>query len=141
MNLSKPYIFLSLLQVAYVSKDTPMLLYLNTHAALEQMRKQAERDNERGPRVNVIRTHCRSKHTFYINTEYVFCLQVMVVGPMDVGKSTVCRLLLSYAVRVGRRPTLVELDVGQSGVKMTWLSETAEIRMLQFCVMCCLSPF
>lgn len=40
----------------------------------------------------------------------------MVVGPTDVGKSTVCRLLLSYAVRVGRRPTLVELDVGQSGV-------------------------
>lgn len=34
-----------------MSKDTPMLLYLNTHAALEQMRKQAERDNERGPRV------------------------------------------------------------------------------------------
>ncbi|XP_057707139.1 polyribonucleotide 5'-hydroxyl-kinase Clp1 [Corythoichthys intestinalis] len=80
-------------EVAYVSKDTPMLLYLNTHAALEQMRKQAERDNERGPRV-------------------------MVVGPTDVGKSTVCRLLLSYAVRVGRRPTLVELDVGQSGVSV-----------------------
>jgi len=44
-------------------------------------------------------------------------LQVMVVGPTDVGKSTVCRLLLSYAVRLGRRPTLVELDVGQSGVR------------------------
>ena len=41
----------------------------------------------------------------------------MVVGPTDVGKSTVCRLLLSYAVRLGRRPTLVELDVGQSGVR------------------------
>lgn len=40
------------LQVAYVSRDTPMLLYLNTHAALEQMRQQAERDNERGPRVS-----------------------------------------------------------------------------------------
>lgn len=40
-------------QVAYVSKDTPMLLYLNTHAALEQMRRQAERDNERGPRVGL----------------------------------------------------------------------------------------
>ncbi|XP_041847073.1 polyribonucleotide 5'-hydroxyl-kinase Clp1 isoform X2 [Melanotaenia boesemani] len=80
-------------EVAYVSKDTPMLLYLNTHAALEQMRKQAERENERGPRV-------------------------MVVGPTDVGKSTVCRMLLNYAVRVGRRPTLVELDVGQSGVSV-----------------------
>lgn len=45
----------------------------------------------------------------------------MVVGPTDVGKSTVCRLLLSYAVRVGRRPTLVELDVGQSGVKLNSL--------------------
>ncbi|XP_064200141.1 polyribonucleotide 5'-hydroxyl-kinase Clp1 isoform X4 [Anguilla rostrata] len=40
-------------EVAYVSRDTPMLLYLNTHAALEQMRQQAERDNERGPRVSV----------------------------------------------------------------------------------------
>lgn len=38
------------------------------------------------------------------------------MGPTDVGKSTMCRMLLSYAVRVGRRPTLVELDVGQSGV-------------------------
>lgn len=43
-------------QVAYVSKDTPMLLYLNTHCALEQMRKQAEEDNERGPRVWFIKT-------------------------------------------------------------------------------------
>ncbi|KAL0176148.1 hypothetical protein M9458_028478, partial [Cirrhinus mrigala] len=37
-------------EVAYISKDTPMLLYLNTHAALEQMRRQAEKENERGPR-------------------------------------------------------------------------------------------
>lgn len=41
-----------------------------------------------------------------------------MVGPTDVGKSTVCRLLLNYAVRLGRRPTLVELDVGQSGVSL-----------------------
>uniref|UniRef100_A0A8C5X233 Cleavage factor polyribonucleotide kinase subunit 1 n=1 Tax=Malurus cyaneus samueli TaxID=2593467 RepID=A0A8C5X233_9PASS len=48
-------------RVAYVSRDTPMLLYLNTHTALEQMRRQAEREDERGPRV-------------------------MVVGPTDVAK-------------------------------------------------------
>lgn len=37
-----------------------MLLYLNTHAALEQMRKQAEKDNERGPRVkNCIKQYQR----------------------------------------------------------------------------------
>ena len=33
----------------------------------------------------------------------------MVVGPTDVGKSTLCRLLLNYAVRIGRRPLYVDL--------------------------------
>jgi cellulose biosynthesis protein BcsQ len=37
----------------------------------------------------------------------------MVVGPTDVGKSTLCRLLLNYAVRIGRRPLFVDL-VSQS---------------------------
>ena len=37
----------------------------------------------------------------------------MVVGPVDVGKSTVCRILLSYAVRSRRQPIFVDLDVGQ----------------------------
>ncbi|XP_071504776.1 polyribonucleotide 5'-hydroxyl-kinase Clp1-like [Diadema antillarum] len=80
-------------EVAYVSKETPMVMYLNTHAALEQMRQQAELEATRGPKV-------------------------MVVGPGDVGKSTVCRLLLNYAVRVGRRPTFIELDVGQGSISV-----------------------
>ena len=47
------------------------------------------------------------------------CLQnvlnsdLIQVGPTDVGKSTVCRLLLNYAVRLGRKPIYVDLDVGQ----------------------------
>ncbi|PFX14840.1 Protein CLP1-like [Stylophora pistillata] len=40
-------------------------------------------------------------------------LHVMVTGPVDVGKSTLCKLLLNYAVRSGRRPVFVDLDVGQ----------------------------
>ena len=58
-------------------QETPMLVYLNTHAALEQLRTAAEQNSARGP-------------------------IVMLVGPTDVGKSTVCRLLLNYAVRLGR---------------------------------------
>ena len=66
-----------------------MNIYLNTHAGLEQMRKKAEMDgSKRGP-------------------------ITLVVGPTDVGKSTVCKLLLNYAVRMGRRPIYVDLDVGQ----------------------------
>lgn len=112
------------IQVAYVSKDTPMLLYLNTHAALEQMRRQAERDNERGPRVCHYLLFMHFIYRYVVMAKFKIvtvcaCVQVMVVGPTDVGKSTVCRVLLNYAVRLGRRPTLVELDVGQSSVRQT----------------------
>ena len=38
------------------------------------------------------------------------------MGPVDVGKSTLCQLLLNYAVRMGRRPVFVDLDIGQVSV-------------------------
>ena len=70
------------------------VMYLNCHAGLEQLRRKAEADSElRGP-------------------------VLMVVGPTDVGKSTLCRLLLNYAVRMGRRPIFVDLDVGQGHVSI-----------------------
>ncbi|CAG0889102.1 unnamed protein product [Darwinula stevensoni] len=80
-------------EVAYVAKETPMVMYLNTHAALEQVRKKAEAENTRGP-------------------------IAMIVGATDVGKSSYCRLLLNYAVRVGRKPVFVELDVGQGQISI-----------------------
>ena len=74
----------------YTSKEHPMIQYLNIHHALETKRKEADdNDSKFGPKV-------------------------MVVGPQDVGKTTVCRLLVNYAVRQGRRPIFVDLDVGQN---------------------------
>lgn len=69
------------------------VMYLNVHAALEQMRRRAETESTRGP-------------------------IALVVGPTDVGKSTLCRLLLNYAVRMGRRPIFVDLDVGQGQISV-----------------------
>lgn len=77
--------------MSYVAKETPMVQYLNTHTALEQMRKISEENNVQGP-------------------------IVMIVGPMDVGKSTLCKILLNYTVRMGRRPIYVDLDVGQGAI-------------------------
>ncbi len=37
----------------------------------------------------------------------------MVCGATDVGKSTLCKLLLNYGIRMGRRPIYIDLDVGQ----------------------------
>lgn len=79
--------------VAYTVKETPMIIYVNTHAALEQMRQKAEKEESRGPRM-------------------------LICGPPDVGKSTLCKLLVNYAARLGRSPILVDLDVGQNDISI-----------------------
>ncbi len=83
----------------YTSKETPMIMYANVHAALEQMRKEAETSPPTGGEG--------------VEGEAKRGPVVLVVGPTDVGKSTLCRILLNYAVRKGRRPLYVDLDVGQ----------------------------
>lgn len=42
----------------------------------------------------------------------------MVTGLPDVGKSTLCRMLVNWAARLGRTPILVDLDVGQNQVSV-----------------------
>ena len=44
----------------------------------------------------------------------------MVCGPTDVGKSTLCRLLSNYAVRSGHQPILVDIDVGQVNLTVSF---------------------
>lgn len=41
------------LEVGYVSGETPMVVYLNVHMAIEQMRQKLEKENRKafGPRV------------------------------------------------------------------------------------------
>lgn len=79
--------------VIYVAKETPMVQYLNCHSALEQLRINAENNNTQGP-------------------------ISLIVGPTDVGKSTLTRIFLSYAVRLSRRPIFVDLDVGQGNISV-----------------------
>ncbi|XP_011708131.1 PREDICTED: protein CLP1 homolog [Wasmannia auropunctata] len=79
--------------VSYVAKETPMGLYLNCHAAMERIRETAEKDDSIGP-------------------------IIMVGGSCDVGKSTLCRILSNYAVRMGRSPIFVDLDVSQGYISI-----------------------
>ncbi|PIC23359.1 hypothetical protein B9Z55_017089 [Caenorhabditis nigoni] len=85
---------------AYISSEsTAMVVYLNIHATLEKLRKDREASGkdfgvtQRGPRI-------------------------MLVGPTDVGKTTVSRILCNYAVRKGGTPILVDLDVGQNNISV-----------------------
>lgn len=74
-------------EVAYTSEETPMDSYLNIHAQLQRRRELAKAKHAAGPRV-------------------------LVCGPVDSGKSTLTQILVNYALRLGEKPTLVELDVG-----------------------------
>jgi polyribonucleotide 5'-hydroxyl-kinase len=40
----------------------------------------------------------------------------MIAGPPDSGKSTTCKILSSYAVRLDRTPVYVDLDVGKGSL-------------------------
>ena len=48
----------------------------------------------------------------------IYFLSNFQVGPTDVGKSSVTKILLNYAVRLGRKPIYVDLDVGQGDISV-----------------------
>ncbi|KAF3904597.1 hypothetical protein ABW21_db0203878 [Orbilia brochopaga] len=80
----------------YISDETPMSTYLNLHIALEKQRVAAAdcpptADGAQGPRI-------------------------LLIGPTDVGKTTLCKILTGYAIRQGRKPMVVNLDCGSEGV-------------------------
>ncbi|KAJ6812415.1 protein CLP1-like protein [Iris pallida] len=74
-------------EVEYVADETPMVSYVNVHAILDARRVRSKAsqssvlDSSQGPRV-------------------------IVVGPTDSGKSSLCRMLLSWACKQGWKPTL-----------------------------------
>ena len=72
----------------YVAEETPMSQYANTHFALEDLRSVAEDYGTIGPRV-------------------------MIVGPENAGKTSLAKLLTSYAIKGRRQPVLVNLDPRQ----------------------------
>ncbi|RKP26183.1 hypothetical protein SYNPS1DRAFT_21999 [Syncephalis pseudoplumigaleata] len=86
----------------YVADDTPMPIFLNIHASLEERRAAAALQNTRGPRV-------------------------VLVGAPDSGKTSLAKLLLNYAVRQGRQPMFVSLDTADGGAVMPGAISTAMV--------------
>lgn len=109
-QLVSPFIarvpYLSLLHVTghpsteYVSEETSMPAYANVHVAFEQMRVRALRILHGSP---------ASDDDANANAEPP---RVLVLGPENSGKTTVCKILTNYAVRAGQNwsPMLVNVD-------------------------------
>ncbi|KAA8548315.1 hypothetical protein F0562_004744 [Nyssa sinensis] len=93
----------------YTADETPMISYVNVHAVLEGRRNRAkasssDSDSSQGPRV-------------------------IVVGPTDSGKSTLSRMLLSWASKQGWKPTFVDLDIGQGSITIPGCIAATPIEM------------
>ena len=86
----------------YVAGSTPMPMYANVHDSLQSLRNTAKASGGKvgGP-------------------------VVVVAGPQDVGKSSLCKILVNYAVREGGTPVYVDLDVGQGGVTVPGMLSAA----------------
>eukprot|EP01080_Neovahlkampfia_damariscottae_P007734 gene7734-12204_t len=75
---------------AYTAGNTPMPSYIDLHSKIEQ---------------NRIRTGKGQK--------------IMIAGNVDTGKSTLCKILVAWAARLGKnQPFLVDLDIGQNQISI-----------------------
>ncbi|CAA7055356.1 unnamed protein product [Microthlaspi erraticum] len=91
------------------SDETPMMSYLNLHNTLQVQRHHVTSSarypgSSQGPRV-------------------------IIVGDTDSGKSTLAKMLLSWAAKDGCKPTFVDLNVGQSSITMTGTIAATSITM------------
>ena len=75
----------------YVSDETPMNAYANVHLALEKMRVRALSTHRGSP--------LPSGPEQDVDPEPP---RVLVLGPENSGKTTVCKILTNYAVRAGQ---------------------------------------
>ncbi|KAL7221296.1 hypothetical protein ACSBR1_023279 [Camellia fascicularis] len=96
-------------ETEYIADETPMISYVNVHALLEGRRNRAKASSSdsnsyQGPRV-------------------------IVVGPTDSGKSTLSRILLSWAAKQGWKPTFVDLDIGQGSITIPGCVAATPIEM------------
>ncbi|GLJ05625.1 hypothetical protein SUGI_0021580 [Cryptomeria japonica] len=97
-------------EVSYVADETPMVSYVNVHAVLDRRRARAKEQlmssssDSQGPRV-------------------------IVVGPTDSGKSSLSKMLLSWAARLSWKPTFVDLDIGQGSISIPGTISATPIEM------------
>ena len=94
-NFHLPFYVTGRASTEYVSDETPMNAYGNLHIAFEQMRVRA---------LAKVRDHSDSKDADPP--------RVLVLGPENSGKTSVCKILVNYAARAGQAwtPLLANVD-------------------------------
>lgn len=99
------------LDISYTSDETVSnVAFVNTHAQLEALRDEAWNNIHETNEIN----NNNNTNNSTISSGNSNGPRVLVVGPSDSGKSSLVRILSAYAVKLGRSPLMVDLDVSQN---------------------------
>ncbi|VDB82835.1 unnamed protein product [Peniophora sp. CBMAI 1063] len=90
----------------YVSEETPMSAYANVHVALEKMRLRAQCVVNGSPPPPGDDDGSEPEPP-----------RMLILGPENSGKTSVCKILTNYAIRAGQdwEPMYVNVDPGEGG--------------------------
>eukprot|EP00804_Cyclotella_cryptica_P002735 CCRYP_009646-RA/>CCRYP_009646-RA protein AED:0.42 eAED:0.42 QI:0/-1/0/1/-1/1/1/0/516 len=103
------------LDILYVSEETDAnVAYVNTHAQLEAMRDEALSSLLPPNNPQSASAAATPNGANHDETSLVEGPRVLLVGPADCGKSSIARVLASYAVKLSRTPLLVDIDASQN---------------------------
>jgi len=91
----------------YVSDETPMHAYANVHLALEKMRVRALSSHRGSPLPPGAEQEVDPEPA-----------RVLVLGPENSGKTTVCKILTNYATRAGQGWTPMYVNTDPSEVRV-----------------------
>jgi polyribonucleotide 5'-hydroxyl-kinase len=140
------------IEIAYVSEETPMVSYLNVHGVLEAKRKKArdcssalvssddavnemekeeeEEDTKKKRKRGEIvegEEQQEEKENDGVRQKSSAGPRVLIVGPADVGKSSLSKILINYAARQAWSPLFIDLDLGQNAISVPGTISAAPI--------------
>jgi polyribonucleotide 5'-hydroxyl-kinase len=92
-------------EISYTSEETDSnVAYVNTHAQLEALRDEASSSTTQQPQQMNVPGASSAPQPLIQGP------RVLIVGPAESGKSSLCKTLIAYATKVGRTPLWVDLD-------------------------------
>ena len=141
------------IEIAYVSEETPMVSYLNVHGILEAKRKKArdcssalvssddavnemEKEEEeedtkkkKRKRGEIVEgeEQQEEKENDGVRQKSSAGPRLLIVGPADVGKSSLSKILINYAARQAWSPLFIDLDLGQNAISVPGTISAAPI--------------